>query len=126
MLAGTLVGGLAFYGIRTDFFSELFKVGFVSSVTSIDFVFFDFLTDCLLGFVFVVPFVRSVFYKRLGLMIKRLIMIGIVILAIYLSEIFIPYISGMTEIFLTFLPAALIIIFYYTVGYIRYTRNLTK
>ena len=127
IFAGTLAGGLAFYGGRTDFFSELFKVGFVSSVTSIDFVFFYFLIDCLLGFVFVVPFVRGVFRRRLGLMIKRLIMIGIVILTIPLSEIFIPYnIYGRTEMFLTFLPAALIIIFYYTVGYIRYTRNLTK
>ena len=132
ILAGTLAGGLAFYGGRTDFFSELFKVGFVSSVTSIDFVFFDFLGDCLMGFVIVVTFVRGVFYRRLGLMIKRLIMIGIVILTIPLSvdlsEIFIPYNKYIkrNEMFLTLLPAALIIIFYYTVGYIRYTRNLTK
>ena len=124
IVVGTLAGGLAFYGIRTDFFSQLFKLGFVSSVTSINFVFFDFLIDCLKSFVVVVPFVRGVVYRRLGLMIKRLILILSVILALYLTAI-------IGDVFrlnvfdgdLFFLPAALLAIFYYIVGYVRHTRS---
>ena len=127
IFAGTLAGGLAFYGIRTDFFSELFKLGFVSSVTSIDFVLFYFLIDCLKSLYVITTFVRAVVYRRLGLMIKRLIMIGIVILAPFLTITLSDMFSlGMDGNFLSLLPAALIIIFYYTVGYIRYTRYLVK
>ncbi|MDE0555357.1 MAG: hypothetical protein OXI24_14135 [Candidatus Poribacteria bacterium] len=121
IFAVTLAGGLGPYGIR------LVKLGFVSSgisVASIDFVTSDFLSYCFTSFTVVAPFVRGAFYRRLGLMIKRLIMMGILLLAYPLGYSFAEiFDSHAFEASLVLSPAALLLIFYYTVGYIRYTRN---
>ncbi|RKU28096.1 hypothetical protein C6499_10490 [Candidatus Poribacteria bacterium] len=131
IFAGTLVGGLVTSGIGTELIIRTFlKLGFVSSDTSItsllfDSLFdFDFLAHCLCSLWVITTFVGSVAYKRLGLMIKRLILILSVILAPYLTitidDVFrLNVFNG--DLF--FLPAALLAIFYYIVGYVRHTRS---
>ena len=122
-ICGTLAGGLVFYGGSPASSIELFESVYISPVASIHFDFSYFLTGCLYGFLFVVPFIRGASRKRLGLMIKRLIMIAIAILAIYVPYMF-DWDENLHGNFHFLLPAALIIIFYYTVGYIRIIRYL--
>ena len=137
IFAGALAGALVSSGIVDDFIS--------SSYTSLDFfdAFFNFifLLHFLLWLFPITLFVRTVIYRRLWAIIKKAIMIGIVILAHPFTEVISYHLLRNTYAFDDFwdefcrrnlpleipselVPSILILISYYTVGYIRYIRSV--